>query len=164
LKRAGYRVWLCADVQVTHLKRWKLYSLLRSDIFDRAMPWAHLIFSTSYLPSVLNLDLKSRVSALAAWAFVASLALGFHFTLARFCALLSITLLLALNMKLYRFFLERGDLVFAIGATGLHMFYYLYSSLAFATVLGWQIFQTINQRLRNFVFHHILAGVPQHEQ
>ena len=40
LNRKGHRIVLDKQLQVTHLKRWTLTSLLRSDIFGRAVPWS----------------------------------------------------------------------------------------------------------------------------
>jgi len=136
LRRAGYRVWLCSDVQVTHLKRWTFASLLRSDILDRAIPWTRLILHDARLPADLNLDVRSRLSALAAWAALGSLALGFWSPWAYVGMLLGVVALGVLNADLYRFFARKGGLGFAVGAIGLHALYFLYSSLAFALIAG----------------------------
>jgi glycosyltransferase involved in cell wall biosynthesis len=37
LTSSGHRVWLCPDVQGAHLKRWGLVSMLRADVFRRAL-------------------------------------------------------------------------------------------------------------------------------
>jgi len=55
LRQAGYRLQLCKDLQVKHLKRWSPASLLKSDIFDRALPWADLILRHGAMPDDLNL-------------------------------------------------------------------------------------------------------------
>jgi hypothetical protein len=136
LRRAGYRVWLCPDVQVTHLKRWTFASLLRSDVFDRAIPWTRLILRDTHLPADLNLDVRSRLSALAAWAALGSLILGFWSAWAWIGMLLGAVVLGVLNADLYRFFARKGRLGFAVGAIGLHVLYFLYSSLTFALIAG----------------------------
>jgi glycosyltransferase involved in cell wall biosynthesis len=136
LKRAGYRIWLCADVQVTHLKRWTLASLLRADIRDRAIPWTRLILSSKQMPSDLNLDAKSRFSAVAAWGILGFLALGFWIPSLWLGSIVCAIVVVALNIDLYRFFAQQGGIAFAIGAFGLHTLYYLYSSLVFGLMLG----------------------------
>ncbi|CAG0947501.1 Glycosyltransferase GlyG [Anaerolineae bacterium] len=135
MKRAGYRIWLCPDVQVAHLKRWTLPSLLRADIFDRAIPWTRLILSNAQMPTDLNLDTKSRVSALTAWSLLGFVALGFIVPAVWLGVIGAIALLIALNFDLYRFFARRGGFAFAIGAFGLHTFYFLYSSFVFGSML-----------------------------
>jgi len=134
LKTAGYRIRLCADVQVTHLKRWDLGSLLRTDIFDRAIPWTRLIHSSSQLPADLNLDWKSRTSALGVLGLLMFFLAGFWFPTAWIGVLVLTVSIIAINFPLYRFFARRGGLGFAGGAILLHYFYFFYSSLAFVVV------------------------------
>jgi len=134
LRRAGYRIWLCPDVQVTHLKRWTLGSLLRSDIFDRAIPWSRIILRSGQLPAVLNLDFRSRWSAFAVWAALLLLALAWLSPWAGVGALLCLAAVAALNADLYRFFRRQGGIPFGVVAAGLHAFYLLYSSAIFVLV------------------------------
>jgi len=143
LRRAGCRVWLCPEVQVTHLKRWTLASLLHSDIFDRAIPWTRLILRDAHLPADLNLGVRSRLSAMAAWAALAFLVLASRWPWALVGAVLSMAVVGVLNADLYCFFRCRGGVWFATGAAGLHTLYLLYSSLVFVLVAG----QTLLARL-----------------
>jgi GT2 family glycosyltransferase len=134
LCRAGHRVWLCADVQVTHLKRWTMGSLLQTDILNRAVPWTMLIVRNDQLPRDLNLDERSRISALAAWSAPACLGLGIWSSWGLVGMLLAMALLGVLNADLYRFFRRQGGMPFALGAAGLHALYLLYSSVTFAVI------------------------------
>jgi GT2 family glycosyltransferase len=147
LRRAGHRVWLCPDVQVTHLKHWTIASLLRADIFDRAIPWTRLILQNTRLPSELNLTIRSRLSALAAWAGLALLLLAFRWPWAVIGALLSVTVVVVLNADLYRFFQRQGGFWFATGAAGLHLLYLLYSSLVFVLVAAQTVLARLYARL-----------------
>lgn len=132
LKRAGLRIRLCKPLQVKHLKRWGLVSLLKSDFFHRALPWTELILRDRWFINDLNLRSCSRFSVIlvyallgalvAVWWWPASLAFAGTLTLA----------LLALNQPLYRFFQRKRGLCFAILTIPWHWFYYLYSGLAFA--------------------------------
>ena len=131
LKALGYRIRLCPDIQVTHLKRWNMYSLLRTDIFDRAIPWTRLIHSSSQLPTDLNLDWKGRLSAVCVWGILIFFILGFLFRPVWISILVLVGFLIATNFPLYRFFFQRGGLWFAIAAVLLHFFYFFYSSLTF---------------------------------
>lgn len=147
LRRAGHRVWLCADVQVTHLKRWTFAGLLRADIFDRAIPWTRLILQNTRLPSELNLDIRSRLSALAAWAGLALLLLAFWRPWAVVGTALSLAVVSVLNADLHRFFHRQGGFWFATGAAGLHLLYLLYSSLVFALVVAQTVLARLYARL-----------------
>ncbi len=134
LKAAGYRVHLCREIQATHLKNWNLISLLRTDIRDRAIPWARLIFTTGQLPADLNLDWKSRASALCAWAILLCALISFWFPITWIGILTLAGFIVFANFPLYKFFQERGGLGFAIGAVLLHFLYFLYSSLSFGLI------------------------------
>lgn len=144
MRRAGLCVLLCPDLQGTHLKRWTLAGLLRSDLRDRAIPWTRLIVREADLPRDLNLDVRSRFGALAAWSAVASLAVACWPSCpptARVCAgaaaLVALSVVAALGARLYTFFLRRGGVQFALGAAGLHVLYLLYSSATFGAVTAW---------------------------
>jgi GT2 family glycosyltransferase len=148
LRRAGYKVWLCADVQVKHLKRWTLASLLRADILDRAIPWSRLILQDTHLPSDLNLNMKSRLAAIMAWGMLAFLVLAVRWPWTAIGGLLSLTVVAVLNADLYRFFQRCGGFRFAVGAAALHMLYLLYSSLVFALVAAQTFLSRVYTRLR----------------
>jgi len=134
LRRRGYRIRLCPDIQVTHLKGWTLVSLLRTDIFHRAVPWTRLILRQGDWPQDLNVDVKSRLSALSVWAALFFLVLGFWSASAWWGLLPALTTLGVLNAHLYRFFWRQGGPGFAAGAAGLHTLYLLYSSFTFAVL------------------------------
>ena len=135
LRRAGYRIQLRPEIQAAHLKRWTLVSMLHADIFCRAVPWSRLLLQDRLLPDDLNLDYRSRLSAVAAWLSVLCLALSVFwspwFLLA---TLLLVGGILGLNLDLFRFFARREGLLFAGVSVGLHTLYFLYSSLTFGLV------------------------------
>lgn len=136
LKAAGGTIYLAKHVQVKHLKRWTLLSLLRSDIFERAIPWSHLLREKKALPHDLNLQMEARMSAAAIFLFVLQLSYSFyHLRRPAFSYLLPLCLLplflLALNQRFYQFLWHKCGLLFLCRAIPLHWFYYIYSSLAF---------------------------------
>ena len=62
LRRAGHRIVLDKNLQGTHLKKWTLWSVIRTDVCCRAMPWTRLILETRSAPDDLNLRDGQRVS------------------------------------------------------------------------------------------------------
>ena len=144
LRDIGLRVWLCPDVQVTHLKEWSLVSLLRSDIRDRAVPWTRLILHRRKLPNDLNVDTASRQSALAAWVGLITLVSGFYYPWAWLVTLSSVLVVFLLNASLYKFFAQQGGIVLAFAGAGLHVLYLLYSSAIFG---GMFVLSRFNERL-----------------
>lgn len=73
LKQAGYRIRLCKDLQVKHLKRWEMGSLLKADFFYRALPWTELILRDRQLINDLNLQVSSRVSVMLVFGLLSAL-------------------------------------------------------------------------------------------
>ena len=136
LRQAGHAIHLCPDVQATHLKRWTAANWLRTDIFGRAVPWTRLILQSGALPGDLNLDRASRLSAVAAWLLVLCLFAGIVVPWAWLGVPPALGVLLACNAGLLRFFRRERGPAFALGASGLHVVYFLYSSLTFALVAG----------------------------
>ena len=142
LRQAGYRILLDKELQVTHLKRWTLRSVIWTDIFYRAIPWSKLILKESILPRDLNLQISHRISALLVGLLVIMLTLAFFDALNFFnttikgvfifISLLLIVSLLFLNRKLYLFFFQKRGIKFLLFAIPLHFLYYLYSGLTFA--------------------------------
>ena len=62
LTAARKKLLLDPAILVKHLKRWSFYSLVKTDIFDRGIPWTELILRDRLLPNDLNLQLSQRVS------------------------------------------------------------------------------------------------------
>jgi glycosyltransferase involved in cell wall biosynthesis len=141
LTQAGQKIRLNKRLQVKHLKRWTARSMLRSDIFFRAVPWTRLILETRNLPRDLNLTYKAQVSSalvgllfLGAVVPVGRAAGGWLGLAARHPVLLEgalVAALLALNWHVYTFFARRRGWWFALRAVPLHWFYYLYSGIVF---------------------------------
>jgi len=71
----GRKIRLDRELQVTHLKRWSLWSIVRTDIVDRGIPWTELILRRHFMPNDLNLRLSQRFSVIVALLLVAVTAL-----------------------------------------------------------------------------------------
>ena len=134
LRKSGRRVWSCPDVLSKHRKRWTLLGMVRTDILCRAVPWTSLIVRSGQLPNDLNTGLSSRISALAAWLLIASALFGLFWQPAWIASAVAALTWFACNADILRFFARQGGAGFALGAAGLHLLYYLYSSATFAVV------------------------------
>lgn len=132
LTHGGYKVRLVKDLQVKHLKRWGVFSLLKSDFFHRALPWTSLCLRYGRLPDDLNLKFSSRLSALLTCTMAAILAgAWWKPNLLNLAGVLALALVV-LNAPLYLFFYRLRGLSFALRAIPWHWFYFLYSTVAFA--------------------------------
>ena len=140
LSRSGRSVRLDKRLQVKHLKRWTFRSVLRADIFYRAVPWTNLILNAQRLPRDLNLNYASRASSLLV-GLLACACILLPFTFGGLIRLRSLPLLfsvaviclllLVLNRDIYRFFLHQRGWSFAARAVLAHWFYYFYSGATF---------------------------------
>lgn len=157
LRRRGGEIRLLKNMQCCHLKRWTASSLLRSDIFERGIPWTVLLWRESRargtsepllatgdllrLPDPifarrpfmldLNLQTSNRASVVLAATLAAGL-LALPFMPALWpIPLIAALLLVALNWRLYTFFEQRRGPLFALATIPWHWLYYLYNSLSF---------------------------------
>jgi glycosyltransferase involved in cell wall biosynthesis len=122
--RAGGRIRLDPDLEVKHLKRWTLPGLLRTDIFDRAIPWTVVMLRSGAMPNDLNLRVEQRF-CVALVCIAPLLALRFPLL-----AGLAIALPILLNLPFYRFFARQRGWWFAVRTVPMHLLYFFYSGLA----------------------------------
>jgi len=135
LRQAGGRIRLAKRVQVKHLKAWSLRTLLKSDIFDRGIPWTRLILRDRAFHSDLNLQTHNRISVVAIYGLLLSLLVGLLQPFALVLAVGLALLLLWLNHDLYRFFYQKRGLKFTLGVIPMHWLYYLYNAISFGVGL-----------------------------
>lgn len=147
--QAGYRLALDPGIQCTHLKNWTLINLVRTDVFQRGIPWTRLILRTGYFPDDLNLKWSQRVSLILCgllpvlWLSHAFTALTWQSALLPIEILVGVSLaLLALiwlaNRSFYGFLASRRGSAFSAMSMPIHILYYWYSAVSF--VLGASIF------------------------
>lgn len=148
LKAAGHRIGLCKDIQVKHLKRWGPQSMLKADLFYRALPWTELMLREKRLDNDLNVSVDGRISVILSYGWVLSGVVGllsiwlWPDAFSRWVTLGALGLsiicaagLLSLNWPLYRFFYVKRGLPFALKSLPWHWLYFLYGGLGFAVGL-----------------------------
>jgi len=134
LRQSGYRILLDKSLQGTHLKRWTLWSMIRTDIQCRAIPWARLMLETDRTPNDLNIKTAQRVSGMLVMLSCLFFALGALKLEALGLAGLAMLGVVILNRELYGFFLRRRGLWFAGACIPLHFCYFLYSTFSYLFV------------------------------
>jgi len=124
LTRAGHRIVLARDVLGTHLKRWTLTSVVRTDIFQRGVPWVLLMKRQRIAETDLNVRPSQKACvALAGLAALALLAAPWRpWLLAAVFACQA--LVIGLNGPFYRFLARKRGVAFAAGSVPLHLLYY----------------------------------------
>jgi glycosyltransferase involved in cell wall biosynthesis len=143
LCKAGHKIELHPSIQVKHLKRWDIVSMLRADVFYRAIPWTALLLRDRQFKNDLNLSYASRLSVVLTFAIVVALLGGLlHVGSLAIAAILSLLLLL-INVSTYQFFWRKRGLFFAVRVIPWHWFYYFYGGLAFGIGLIRYHFQQV---------------------
>ncbi len=131
IRAGGDRVSLAKDVQVTHHKAWTLGSLIRSDLFDRGIPWVLLLSQDRGSNSALNLSWRGRLSAILGLVIPISLAFSIMDRRVFAVAVVSTVGLVLLNTSFYRLLLKRGGFKLLISGVFLHWVYQIVCVLAF---------------------------------
>jgi glycosyltransferase involved in cell wall biosynthesis len=62
LSSNGHKILLDHELEVKHLKRWTFLNLVKTDVFDRAIPWTELILRDGRIPNDLNVQTSQRLS------------------------------------------------------------------------------------------------------
>lgn len=136
MRKQGWRIRLQHDLLCTHLKKWTLREVVRTDIFQRAVPWSYLILSGRGMNNDLNVSsverLKAGVAGLWAMSLVAMLAPPLWPAAPAVFAALSLAVFW-LNRDLLGFFRGNGGTAFAVKAAAYHQFYYIYSTVTFVS-------------------------------
>ncbi len=127
----NHKIHLDKGLTVKHLKRYSFSYLLKSDLFDRAIPWTILILSNKQSANDLNLKTGHKISAvivilLLASVFVAAISV-------RFVLAIPVLLIIffVMNYNFYSFYLKKRGLMFTLKVIPFHFLYYLYGTLGF---------------------------------
>jgi len=137
MKKMGCKILLDKALQVKHLKRWTLGSLLRADILHRAVPWSMLMLETDQIVDDLNLQWRNKASACLAGLLFVMLGLALFRREFLYGVALLTVILVALNLDFYKFMFRKRGLTFAVLSFFMHILYYFYSGLTF--VLCWTV-------------------------
>jgi glycosyltransferase involved in cell wall biosynthesis len=132
LRAKGFRIRLEPSIQGTHLKRWTLASVLRTDAFMRALPWSRLLVAGSAPLDHLNVTTSQRASVALV---LLALAIAPVAVLIPGLAIVSAALLVAvvaLNHRLFAFFVRTRGVAFAVATVPLVLLYYVESGVAYA--------------------------------
>ena len=131
LIKTGYRIRLLKELMVTHLKRWDVRTMLKTDFLYRALPWTRLLLREGRFNNDLNLTIASRISVILAYLLCFCIIGGFFAPLLLIASITMAGGLLVFNWKVYRFFQVKRGILFALKTIPWHWLYYLYSGLAF---------------------------------
>jgi glycosyltransferase involved in cell wall biosynthesis len=132
-KLEGANIYLAKDIQVSHLKKWTLSNLIKTDVLRRGVPWTRLLLANRQCRVYeLNLRLEQRLSVIAACFLPLAAFISIWFNEAALLVVSSSILLYLLNRNFYMFLASKRGVPFTIACLPLHCLYFLYSGLSFA--------------------------------
>lgn len=139
LRDRGGRILLDPSIQGTHLKRWRLGAMLRTDLRDRGIPWMRLLLERRGRTSpTLNTrpieQLRVAVAGLSAIVGVAAMPL--QEPRLAITSLGMLALLVAINLPIYAWFARERGTLFATAVVPLHLVHYISNALAAAVGIG----------------------------
>lgn len=125
----GFQIVLEPRIQGTHLKRWTLRTMLRADLFDRAIPWMQLLRTRGNLrmDGPLNLRVFEKVlTALTSLGIVLLMAaIWVHRPALLVTGIACLLAVVFANAPLFRWFARVRGPLFALRTIPLRLFYYV---------------------------------------
>ena len=151
IRKLGRRILLEPSIQVTHLKKWTLAQVIRTDLRDRGIPWARLLMHRGAMMSTATLNLRwsEKLNTFLTWLALLLL-LFVPFASSRiplWIAIASVSTVLVMNAPLWGFFARVRGPIFAILVMPAHLMYYLINGISFG--VGWLLQHLIGPPLRD---------------
>ncbi len=131
LTGAGHKILLAKDVLVTHNKRYDFRGLVKSDLFNRAIPWTALMLKEGTMRSDLNTTRSNAVGLMSAYATMASLLLSALYPSLLWISLISVITFLVCNKHFYAYARSFKGTGFMIQTIVMNFIFYLYSGVGF---------------------------------
>ena len=143
----GERILLNKKLQVSHGKHYTLFSLIKSDFYDRAIPWSKLMAARNIFEPDLNLKWYNIASALLLIfipPIIIALGIAYGWHRIWWTPLLVLAGYLALNYKIFIFVMQRRGIAFLVKFALMYTLTYVYSVFGFAV----GVFAAIRERMR----------------
>jgi glycosyltransferase involved in cell wall biosynthesis len=138
----GGRIVLNPVIQGAHLKKWRFWGSVRTDLFDRGIPWVRLLLERGGLGRRANLNLKRGERIKTALVGLALLLLGVAIPWRRpepaFAGVILLLAVVLSNLPLVVWFARRRGALFALATVPFNIWYYVLSGLA--VVIGFGLY------------------------
>jgi hypothetical protein len=139
IRGLGQRILLRPGIQVTHLKRWTFWGVVRTDLKDRGIPWARLLAHRGTVMSTRTLNVRGseKLNTVLVWLAVLLFtgALLFRMRLPMVLANLALAIVLVVNAPLWGFFARLRGPFFALRVMPVHLLYYVLNGVSFGVGL-----------------------------
>ena len=130
LRARGGRILVDKAMQATHLKHWSLRTMLATDIFKRALPWARLL-RLSPTTRVLNVGRHEQLKAACAVLLSTSLVVGVFLHEALYVAVAALLVCFWMNRRLCLLLMRQQGLLHMVVGFLLHLLYFHYCTVVY---------------------------------
>jgi hypothetical protein len=120
----GGRILLDKTIQCKHLKRWSFSEMIMTDICRRGIPWIDLMLRSGKDVKILNVTRSQRLSVGLVFVACALIVLAIWWPWALIGTAAAVILVTLINIGLYRFFVSRRGLWFAVKSLLVHWLYF----------------------------------------
>jgi cellulose synthase/poly-beta-1,6-N-acetylglucosamine synthase-like glycosyltransferase len=143
IRDAGYRIVLDPAIEGTHLKRWTLKGIVRTDLLDRGVPWMRLLLGTEREVSLNVGGTEKLKTGLLGVSFLFMI-LGLVLLDGRWglASLLPLTALILMNAPVYRWFADLRGWGFALRVIPMNLLYYLIGGLSVVIAMTLHLFDS----------------------
>jgi glycosyltransferase involved in cell wall biosynthesis len=128
----GGRILLDPDVRATHLKRYTLGEILRSDLFRRAIPWTRTLLTRHEKRRDLNVKTGGVLGAFFAPLTTCAALAGLFWWPAWLIGAVALVAVIALDAPFLAFLRRNKGVGFAVVGVGLQFLYHHVCALGFA--------------------------------
>ena len=126
---------LMPDLLCKHLKDWTLFSMFRSDLFDRAIPWTRLIAAGRTRAGQLNLTRNHQFSAASVAFFGLTFLLAVVNVQFLWLSLAALIVFLDVNRRFFGLLYRLGGLRLMVPSIALHGVHYFAALLGYVWVM-----------------------------
>jgi glycosyltransferase involved in cell wall biosynthesis len=120
LRANGCNIAMDKELQGKHLKHWTLLSMVRTDLFIRAIPWTRLLIQYKHIPYDFSLGRVQRLSVALAWLTVITAPFALippHF------AIITLLAFIGVNWSFFKFLAVNESILLSVACLPLHILY-----------------------------------------
>jgi GT2 family glycosyltransferase len=159
LRDRGFRAFICPEIQGAHLKRWRFWGALRTDLLDRAIPWVLLLLERDRITRPAGLNLRRgeplKIALVCAALVLLLIALVSPRRDLLLAALLALGAVVVSNLRMVRWFARQRGVLFALAVIPFNLLYYALSGVAVLGGLGLHLLR--RRRLPTSAVHHAIG-------
>ena len=145
LIEAGHTILLVKNLQVKHLKRWTLGTMVATDLFRRAIPWTEVMLDHGGLINDLNVKTTDRLSVAAAFLLPICVVASFFQPWVLTIASVPLLTIVLLNRGFFSLLARRRSFGFAIAAIPAYWVYLVICGLGFVIGVTSHLFQRLRR-------------------